>query len=102
MNLFKVCLVAKIGAGRGDGVEITVTESKILGRGGVRGMNVEGTEERLEVADEGLVGVEASRDGTVEMDRVRRRDLVVEVGGLGRKEGMFGGGGDVRSMIVGD
>ena len=94
--------MAKVGAGRGDGVEMTVTESKILGRGGVRGMNVEGTEERLEVADEGLEGVEVSSDGMVEMERVRRGDLVVGVGGLERKEGMFGGGEDVRSMIVGD
>jgi len=31
-----------------------------------------------------------------------RGDLEVEVGGLGRKEGMSGGGGDVRSMIVGN
>ena len=54
VNLFNSRFAAQVGAGRGEGVEITVTESKIWGGGGVLWMNVEGTEERLEVAVSGL------------------------------------------------
>lgn len=54
MNLFKSRFAVYVGAGRGEGVEMTVTESKILGRGGVRWMNVEGTEDKLEVVESGV------------------------------------------------
>jgi len=71
-------------------------------------MNVEGTEERLEVAESGLAVAICCGDGYCDCDwelgKVceRKGDLTVEVGGLGRKAASSAGGEEVRSMTVGE